>query len=64
LNTLYGFDIITDLVFDAMHNIPINVVKMHLHRYVEKNMLPKAIVERRLNAFPWTKGITAIVMWS
>jgi len=56
---LYGFNVLNDLVFDAMHNIPINVVKMHLHRYMENNILPKAVVEKRLSEFPWTKGITS-----
>jgi len=35
----------TFLMFDAMHNIPINVVKMHLDCYME-NILLKAVVEK------------------
>lgn len=34
LNALYGFDVIKDLVFDAMHNIPLNVASHHLHYYL------------------------------
>jgi len=30
---------------------------MHLHGYVENNIRPKAVVEKRLREFPWTKGI-------
>ena len=57
LNALYGFNVLIDLVFDAMHNVTLNVLRMHLHRYVDEKMLPKAQVEKRLNEFPWTAGI-------
>ena len=50
LNALYVFNILTDMVYDAMHNVPINVIRMHLH-HVE-NMLPKGEVEARLDQFP------------
>ena len=60
LNVLYGFNILTDMVYDAMHNVPINVIRMHLYRYVEENMLPKAEVEPRLDQFPWTAGTPAL----
>ena len=30
LNPLYNFNVIQDLVFDAMHNIPLNVASHHL----------------------------------
>ena len=60
LNALYGFNILTDIVYDAMHNVPINVIHMHLYCYVEENMLPKAEVEARHEQFPWTAGTLAI----
>ena len=49
LNPLYGFNLLTHMVYDAMHNVPINVIRMHLYRYVEENMLPKAEIEPRLD---------------
>jgi len=48
------------MVYDAMHNVPINVLRMHLHRYIEEKMLPKAEVEKRLDQFPWTAGTPSI----
>ena len=48
------------MVYDAMHNVPINVIRMHLYRYVEENMLPKAEIEPRLDQFPWTAGTPAL----
>jgi len=48
------------MVYDAMHNVPINVIRMHLHRYIEENMLPKGEVEARLDQFPWTAGTPAL----
>ena len=57
LNNLYGFNILEDMVFDAMHNNALNVVIQHLHYYVEKDMLPKRTVEMRLNSVPWTPGL-------
>ena len=42
-------------MFDAMHNIPLNVVSQHLHYYAE-NKLTKAEVELRLEHVPWTAG--------
>ena len=59
LNNLHGFNILEDMVFDAMHNIALNVASQHLHCYVEKDMVPKRTVELRLNSVPWTV-ITAV----
>ena len=33
LNSLYGFNIMQNLVFDAIHNISLNVASHHLHYY-------------------------------
>ena len=55
LHKLYGFNVLEDMVFDAMHNIPLNVVKQHLHYYAEQKLLSKD-VELRLNHVPWTAG--------
>ena len=57
LHALYGFNVLTDTVFDAMHNISLNVVSQHLHYFLEKDMLvPKPKVEKRLDSVPWTPG--------
>ena len=39
LSPLYGFNIISDLVFVAMHNIPFNVTNNHLHYYFNEGIL-------------------------
>ena len=56
LNKLYGFNVLENMVFDAMHNVPLNVVSQHLHYYAEKSLLPKDKVELRLDHVPWTAG--------
>ena len=52
---LYKFDILKDLVFDAMHNVLLNVVRNHIRHSQEKGYL-NPLVERRLLAVPWTAG--------
>ena len=56
LNSLYGFDVILDTVYDAMHNIPLNVASHHLHYYLNEGKLTASILETRLKAMPWTPG--------
>ena len=56
LHSLYGFDILQDLVYDAMHNVPLNVGSHHLHHYFDDDILSKQAVEKRLKDMPWTKG--------
>ena len=57
LHALYGFDVLQDLVFDAMHNIPLNVASHHLHYYFNEGILSAQEVDRRLKAVQWTPGI-------
>lgn len=57
LNALYGFDVIKDLVFDAMHNIPLNVASHHLHYYFNEGILSRQDVDKNLKKVPWTAGI-------
>ena len=45
LHHLYGFDVLRDLVFDAMHNIPLNVVSNHLHHYLDEGIISPAETE-------------------
>ena len=55
LHALYEFDILNDLVFDAMHTLLLRVVKRHLDYFKEKGYIDQT-VEDRLNAMPWTAG--------
>ena len=57
LHALYGFDVLRDLVFDAMHNIPLNVASHHLHHYFNEGILTTQDVDKRLKAVQWTSGI-------
>ena len=41
LYELYGFNVLTDMVFDMMHNIPLNVVSKHLNRYLREELVDK-----------------------
>ena len=61
LNALSGFDVLRDTVFDTMHNIPLNVIKHHLHRYFDEGILSRKVIEERLKAVPWTLGIVHIL---
>ena len=57
LHHLYGFDVLRDTVYDAMHNIPLNVVSHHLHYYFNEMILSPQMVEEKLKAIPWTPGM-------
>ena len=54
LHNLYGFDVLQDLVYDAMHNVPLNVVSHHLHYYIDNEILSPTALERKLREIPWT----------
>lgn len=59
LYPLYGFLYDKDLVFDEMHEIPLNVVKHHLQFFLDNDSqefdgINWAEVDSQLNAFPWT----------
>ena len=56
LHAIYGFDVTLDLVFDAMHNIPLNVASHHLHYYFNEGILSKQDVDKKLKKIPWTAG--------
>ena len=57
LNSLYGFDVIRDLVFDVMHNLPLNIVRCSLKQSIADEKLDAKEVDERLANFPWTAGI-------
>jgi hypothetical protein len=56
LHALYGFDVLHDLVFDVMHNVPLNVVGNHLHYYLDEGIFSPKQMEDKLNQIPWTPG--------
>ena len=45
LHALYGFDVLNDTVYDAIHNIPLNVASHHLHYYFDNDILSRSEVE-------------------
>ncbi len=58
LNQLYGFNVQLDMVYDAMHNVAMNVAGQRLHHYLDSGFFSstnKALVEKR-GAMPWTTG--------
>ena len=40
-----------------MHNIPLNVVSKHLNRYLREDLVDKSILDKRLQAVPWTREL-------
>ncbi|XP_031549912.1 uncharacterized protein LOC116287378 [Actinia tenebrosa] len=54
LYKLYGFNVITDCVFDMMHNLPMNVVSNHFQMLIDSDKINKKVIDERLNAVPWT----------
>lgn len=60
LHKLYGLNVISDTVFDMMHNIPLNVINKHINRYLNDDTLSstaKSILDKRLQAMPWTNEL-------
>ena len=41
LYAAYGFNILRDLTFDAMHDITLNIIHHHLQRYFEAGILSR-----------------------
>ena len=58
---LYGFDFLKDLVYDAMHNLPLNVVSKHVHRLLENKEFDNKELDLRLGAVPWPSGSYLVV---
>ena len=59
---LYGFDFLKDLVYDAMHNLPLNVVSKHIHRLVENKEFDIKELDLRLQAISWPPGKQHVVV--
>ncbi|KAK3718097.1 hypothetical protein QZH41_017201 [Actinostola sp. cb2023] len=53
LNPLYGFNILTDFVIDAMHLLPLNIVKNHLKLITDESMDEHELAQK-LKEMPWT----------
>jgi hypothetical protein len=56
LYAAYGFNILKDITFDAMHDITLNIIHHHLQRYFEAGILSRNEIDVRLAAIPWTSG--------
>ena len=56
LYPLYGFDVLRDSVFDAMHLLPLNVVKNNIERWISNGSLDKKDLDANLAKMPWTRG--------
>ena len=56
LHSLYGFDIFKDIVYDGMHNIPLNVAKRHIDKFVSEGLIDPEETDRRLENISWTPG--------
>ena len=57
LYPLYGFDVLRDTVFDAMHQLPLNVVKNNFERWISQGYLDKNDLDTNLAKMPWTVGM-------
>ena len=64
LNSLYGFDVMRDLVFNVMHNLPLNIVGCSLKQLIAEEKLDAKEVEERLANFPWTAGTCILNMYA
>ena len=49
-------DTLHDTVYDAMHNIALNVINQQLHYFADQDLLT-AEVEKCLQHVPWTAGM-------
>lgn len=52
----YNFDFLHHTVFDAMHNIPLNVVSRNLRRYRDSKTFDVKELDARLQSIPWPSG--------
>ncbi|XP_028513561.1 uncharacterized protein LOC114574627 [Exaiptasia diaphana] len=59
LYPLYGFNFLTDAVFDVMHLLPLNVVKNHIERLIGSGSLNRKVLQENLSKMPWTTDYCA-----
>ena len=48
---------LTVVVFDMMHNIPLSVVSKHLNRYLREELVDNSVLTKRLQSVPWTSEL-------
>ena len=51
LHPLRGFNVLLDTVYNAMHNIPLNVVSHHVYRCLDREILPKSALDNGYRAW-------------
>ena len=56
LNALYGFDVLQDHVFDAMHLVSLNIVKRRVQYWLSNGILDREEFGERLKRMPWSTG--------
>lgn len=56
LNALYSFDVLQDLVFDAMHLVSLNIVKRRVQYWLSNGILDRGEFGERLKRMPWSTG--------
>ena len=54
LHPLYQFSILNDTVFDAMHLLPLNVVKNHFAKLLSGEVMDVTELACKLKQMPWT----------
>ena len=54
LYPLYGFNVLTDFVYDVFHTIPLNLVKNVLEELLKNNIVNTEQLDKLLLSFPWT----------
>lgn len=64
LNALYGFDVLQDVVFDAMHLISLNIVKRRVQYWLSNGILVKEQFGERLKRMAWSKGRVYVVCFA
>lgn len=57
LHKLYNFDVLRDLVFDAMHLVPLNLVKRRLDHLLSNSLVDRERLQEALTQMSWTTGV-------
>ena len=64
LNALYGFDVLQDLVFDAMHLVSLNIVKRRIQFWLSNGILDTEAFGERLKRMPWSTGTVYVACFA
>ena len=57
LYPLYGFNVLSSLVIDIYHTLPLNIVKNQLVRIMDLEIIDLKEVDSILKEFPWTREL-------